>query len=128
MIQPNFSIWIPHKNECPNFTIGLTLAFWGEQLHVGLLFPIPRYLCQISKLIGVPLNQFTNVLRMMIVFFILVKGKGGEPDVDLFFTHFACKYIGVFFFYVCGREWRGCAHLWENPTRESQGGKMIISS
>lgn len=29
---------------------------------------------------------------------MLVKGRGGEPDVDLFFTHFAYKYFGAFFY------------------------------
>lgn len=77
--------------------------------------PIPKFLYQVSNLYRVPLNQFVpNAIRMMILFYALVKGNGGKPSADLFFSQFNYKSSGSFF-YVCSHVRDRCTFLGSVP-------------
>lgn len=112
----SYYLRLPQDGERPNHppsnSSGVnTLAFWNTHLEAGLRFSIPKYLCEISNLFQVPLNQFVpNEIRAMISLFMLIKGNGGEPTAKMFFFEYVCKSVCPLF-YVCGRFPNECKFL-----------------
>lgn len=99
LIPPSYRILLPTPDDRPNLNSPSYIAFWHAQFEAGLRLPAPKFLCQISNLYKIPLNQFVpNAIRMMISFYALIKGNGGKPIADLFFSQFTCKSTGPFFY------------------------------
>lgn len=115
LIPSTYRILLPAHSDRPNSPPPSCLTFWHAQFEAGLRLPIPKFLYQISNLYKVPLNQFVpNAIRMMISFYALIKGNGGKPTADLFFSQFSCKSSGPFFC-VCSRVKGRCTFLGSVP-------------
>ncbi|KAL0344265.1 UNVERIFIED_CONTAM: hypothetical protein Sangu_1313900 [Sesamum angustifolium] len=100
-ILPEFEVSVPPSNSHPSSSPLEYMSFFASKLRAGLRFPLPSFLCDISREFQVPLNQLApNSVRLLVAFFMVLQYNNFIPNFRVFSHCFQLKRIepGVFHF------------------------------
>ncbi|KAK6145415.1 hypothetical protein DH2020_022235 [Rehmannia glutinosa] len=105
-IPSSFRLRLPGLQDRPYNPPRGYITFFLEQLEEGLRFPVPEFLCRISKSFGVPLSEIVpNSIRLLLSFFMILSYVGEVPTTQLWRDFYHAKPsnpLGFFYFTSLG--------------------------